>query len=151
MTVSVVRVGAGRDHDSGFVQFLLCTGVDLLREHVRHDLRHYATETEVEARAALARRPYVRPWRALWLVLAMSFAEEPSAEESVAGEVIVYADLLVERARNEVVAALKQQGYTDVKRRDGYSVMMHQRPHKGQVFLYDDGRGFRRQHPLRSP
>lgn len=81
-----------------------------------------------------------------WLVLAMSFAKEPSAEESVAGEVIVYADLLVERARNEVVAALEQQGYTDVKRRDGYSVMMHQRPYKGQVFLYDDGRmEFRRQ------
>jgi len=75
-----------------------------------------------------------------WLVLAMSYAAEPSEDEPVAGEVIVYADLLVERARNEVVAALEQQGYTDVKRRDGYSVMMHQYPHKGQIFLYDDGR-----------
>lgn len=53
-----------RDHDSGFIQFLLCTGVDLLREHVRHDLRHYATETEArEARAAFGSPPICEvPW-----------------------------------------------------------------------------------------
>ena len=33
-----------RDRDSGFVQLLMCTGVDLLRDHPRHDLRHYPTE-----------------------------------------------------------------------------------------------------------
>ena len=41
-----------RDRDSGFVQMLLCTGTLLLREHPRHDLRHY--ETEAAARAARA-------------------------------------------------------------------------------------------------
>ena len=46
-----------RDHDSGFVQFLLCTGVELLRAHTRHDLRHYATEEEARAARALFGSP----------------------------------------------------------------------------------------------
>jgi hypothetical protein len=51
----------------------------------------------------------------------------------------VYDDLVVELARQQVMEQLVAEGYSIERDRDGYTIMRHPSPWKGEVRLYDDG------------
>ena len=54
-------------------------------------------------------------------------------------EVIVYGELLVEQARQEVVEDLRDAGYTQVVKRDDHVIYRHPDVWRGEVHIYDDG------------
>ncbi|MBN2797895.1 MAG: hypothetical protein JXX28_01995 [Deltaproteobacteria bacterium] len=70
-----------------------------------------------------------------------STATEPdtASDDDAPYEVTVYGQHLVDLARQEVLRDLKAQGYTDRFEEDGYVLMRHPEPWKGQVYVYDDG------------
>lgn len=63
-------------------------------------------------------------------------------------EVDIWAEDAVRRARAKVVDELKGLGYTRIKRKDGRTILAHERNWKGKVVLHDDGFvTYRRQAP----
>ncbi|TNE84332.1 MAG: hypothetical protein EP330_29380 [Deltaproteobacteria bacterium] len=54
-------------------------------------------------------------------------------------EIIVWGDLEVERARQEVIEDFEDMGYTQVIDRDGYTLLRSDQTWKGEVRIYDDG------------
>jgi predicted RNA binding protein YcfA (HicA-like mRNA interferase family) len=72
-------------------------------------------------------------WLLLWL------AAPAWGEDDANLEIIVYGDLMVERARVRVENNLKAQGYTNVLDKGDHAIYRHEAPHRGQVRLYEDG------------
>ena len=65
---------------------------------------------------------------------------EPSSDEPPAAiEVIVYGELLVQQAKEEVYHDLQEAGYTEVVSKDDKVIFRHPDPWKGEVHVYDDG------------
>lgn len=56
-----------------------------------------------------------------------------------AGEIVVYGDLEIARARAQVVQDLQALGYKSGKRKDGYTVFRPESPWRPSVRVYDDG------------
>lgn len=54
-------------------------------------------------------------------------------------EIIVWGDLAVERARQELISDFAAEGYTRVIERDGYLLLRSEQTWKGEVRVYDDG------------
>lgn len=73
---------------------------------------------------------------ALLLVLRVGATEPPDDGDY---EVIVYGQLLVEQARQELVHELEQEGYALAKDKGDHVVYRHAQPWKGEVLVYDDG------------
>jgi hypothetical protein len=92
------------------------------------------------------------------LLLAMALAQEPESAEPVVpvdtaptepivvtGEphepevIVVYGDLLVERARQALISDLKEQGFTEVIDKGDYLLMRNEQAWKGDVIVHDDG------------
>jgi len=89
-----------------------------------------------------------------WLVVAVAVATEGEPELVADGEVplveflhdgsddmIVWGELQVEAARQEVIRELRAQGYTREIRKKGKSFVIFRHPQasKGEVLIYDDG------------
>ncbi len=97
------------------------------------------------------------------LLIAAALAQEPTepaakgpsttTEERVLDgkpmEIIVYGEMLVDRARDDLMETAKDQGYATQIRRDGYTILRHDDPWKGEIRLYDDGRVEVRRQPVR--
>ena len=66
-------------------------------------------------------------------------ASPVGAVEPEPGELIVYGDLEIARARADVVRDLKALGYKSGKRKDGYTVYRPESPWRPSVRVYDDG------------
>ncbi len=70
------------------------------------------------------------------------------AEPEAGEEIVVYGELRVQEARDQVVRDLEAMGFTRVMEKDGRLVMRHAQHWKGKAVLHDDGRiQFRRQPP----
>jgi len=71
----------------------------------------------------------------------------------VVHELWVYGDLRVEQAREEVIQAFANEGYTDVEEKGAYTRLRAEEPWKGEVRVYRDGwvRMKRRPAELRGP
>ena len=54
------------------------------------------------------------------------------------GEIVVFGDLEVARKRQAVINDLRQLGYKDGKRKDGYTLFRPESPWKPSVRVYDD-------------
>jgi hypothetical protein len=69
-------------------------------------------------------------------------ADQLSAEADgeAAEEVIVYSQVLLERARREVLGAAKDAGYITEIRRDDRTILRHTKVWRGEVVMFDDGR-----------
>jgi hypothetical protein len=97
----------------------------------------------------------------LWIALAL--AQEPTepapAEPTTTTEsrpvdgkpmeIIVYGEVLVDRARDQLMETAKDQGYAREIRRDGFTILRHDDPWKGEIRLYDDGRVEVHRQPVR--
>jgi hypothetical protein len=72
----------------------------------------------------------------LWLALAVAQApdDEPASER-----IVVYDQLRVDQARDEVIATLRGQGYTEMLLRDDHVILRHPDPWRGEILLFDDG------------
>ena len=91
----------------------------------------------------------IRAWVcALALASAPAWAQDPVAPERPAeaapgapapGEIIVYGDLEIARARADVIRDLKALGYKGGKRKDGYTLYRPESPWRPSVRVYDDG------------
>lgn len=84
--------------------------------------------------------------------LAAAVAAEPTVEavaDEPTAEIVVYGDLLVERARQRVLDDLRSRGYTDVIERDGYVILRNDEAWKGDVIVHDDGWVRMKRQPLR--
>ncbi|MFK7930767.1 MAG: hypothetical protein AB8H79_21470 [Myxococcota bacterium] len=55
------------------------------------------------------------------------------------GQIVVYGEHLVEQARQAVANDLIEQGFDDVKRKEGYTLYRHDSVWKGEVEIHDDG------------
>lgn len=64
---------------------------------------------------------------------------EAAAAAPVPGEIVVFGDLEVARKRQAVINDLRQLGYRDGKRKDGYTLFRPESPWKPSVRVYDDG------------
>lgn len=65
-------------------------------------------------------------------------------------EVIVYSELLVRQAREKLMQTAAAEGYTDVIRKKGRTILRHDAmPWKGEVVLYDSGRVEVKRQPVR--
>lgn len=87
------------------------------------------------------------------LLLAVALADDPvevPAEEVVPVDevpptehepevIVVYGDLLVERARQALITDLKEQGFTEIIDKGDYLIMRNQQAWKGDVIVHDDG------------
>ncbi len=83
---------------------------------------------------------------ALWI--SMANAQEPAARE-----VVVYGEILVQQARAEVVAALREAGFTDEIDKGDHVIYRAPQAWKGEVVIYDDGYMITKRQPVqvRSP
>ena len=74
-------------------------------------------------------------------LLMPAHAEEPEEpeERAAAEEVIVFGQIQVETARQQVIADLKAEGYTNIKKKDGRTILKNETIYRGKVVLYDDG------------
>ena len=74
-------------------------------------------------------------------LLTSALAEEPDqpVEDEAATEIIVFGELLVEAARQEVISDLERQGFTRIKKKDGVTILKNETVYKGKIVLYDDG------------
>jgi hypothetical protein len=72
-----------------------------------------------------------------------------AAEPAVERDVIVYGELLVEQARQEVVDALAREGYDIVLDRGDHTIYRHANAWEGDVVLYDDGWMLIKRQPIR--
>lgn len=75
----------------------------------------------------------------MFLTLWLAFAEEPEPEARASERIVVYDQLLVDQAREEVVLTLRDQGYTEMIEHEDYVVLRHPDPWRGDVRVYDDG------------
>jgi hypothetical protein len=87
----------------------------------------------------------------LALLVAFARAEDPPPDEPfrVDEEVIVY-DLEVEQARHQLLNALRDEGFTIEKQKDGYTVLRHELSYHGEVRVYDDGWILVKRQPVRA-
>ncbi|MCO4744121.1 MAG: hypothetical protein KC912_04995 [Proteobacteria bacterium] len=90
----------------------------------------------------------------IWLGLAWAQeAPEPveptPAEQGAPNEIVVWGDLAVERARQEVIADFASEGYTDIIQRDNYVLLRSPAAWKGEIRVYDDGWVDMRRQPVR--
>lgn len=53
--------------------------------------------------------------------------------------IIVYGDLLVEQARQELISQLRDEGYTELIDKGDHLILRNQAAWKGDVLIYDDG------------
>ena len=76
-----------------------------------------------------------------WVIAAALAQEAPAPEDDsrVQGEVVVYGDWLVEKARAELVDQAESQGYTRRIERDGYVLYRSPDTWRGDLKVYDDG------------
>lgn len=72
-------------------------------------------------------------------VLALSLATAAAAPDDAAEEVVIYGELLVEQARQKVIAELAAAGYDQVVERNGRTIYRSPEVWRGQVVLHDDG------------
>lgn len=76
--------------------------------------------------------------------------EAPTATtRSNVEEITVVGKARVEQARQRVIADAADAGYTRVVRKDGRTMLRHERPWRGQIWVYDDGRVDLRRNPIR--
>lgn len=91
----------------------------------------------------------------LILLALAAHAEDPpgGATEPAAQEVTVYGEVLVRQARDEVVKALKQAGYTEEIDRGDHVIYRSVETWRGEVVIYDDGYMVTKRQPvqLRAP
>ncbi len=81
--------------------------------------------------------------------------DEPlvDSEDEAATEIIVFGELLVQQARQEVIDDLKRQGFNRIKKKNGVIIMKNDTVYKGKVVLHEDGwmvhkrQGFRAETP----
>lgn len=78
------------------------------------------------------------PWL-LALALAGEEPETPPPGPDAAIEVIVFEEMLVEKAKQQVYTDLQEAGYTEMVRKDDKAIFRHPEPYKGEVHVYDDG------------
>lgn len=71
----------------------------------------------------------------LLALLASARAEEPSTSE----EVIVYGEIMIERARQKVEQGLEEAGYVDKIEKNGKTIYRHPAAYMGQMVVDDDG------------
>ena len=69
--------------------------------------------------------------------------------ETAIPEIVVHGDLLVERARREMIHNLQQQGFTRVQRMEGYVRLRNEAAWAGEVRIYDDGWVTMKRQPIR--
>lgn len=65
--------------------------------------------------------------------------EATSDEPGVSEEIIVYAEVRVQQAKEKVMRELEDLGYEKQLDKDGATVMRHSQAWKGEVWLHDDG------------
>jgi hypothetical protein len=75
----------------------------------------------------------------VWLVVAFAQDAPDAEEEAVSEEVIVYGELRVDQARDQVIEELGHLGYDKRIEKDGAIVMRHSSAWKGDVWLHEDG------------
>ncbi|NCG21310.1 MAG: hypothetical protein GWP91_20060 [Rhodobacterales bacterium] len=83
-------------------------------------------------------------WLALWVAMAWAVDDvepesQPPPDDGAAVEVIVFGNLQVEQAKQEVYTDLRESGYTEQVRKDDHTIFRHLDPYKGEVHVYDDG------------
>lgn len=83
----------------------------------------------------------------LSLLFAPALAEEEGGESS--NEIIVWGELAVERARQELIEDFGDAGYTERIERDGYVLLRSESAWKGEVRVYDDGWVDMKRQPVR--
>lgn len=75
-------------------------------------------------------------------LLLAAFAQSDDQDDdggSVSEEVIVYAEVRVQQAKEKVINELEDMGYEKRLEKDGAVVMRHPQTWKGEVWLHDDG------------
>ncbi len=70
---------------------------------------------------------------------ALAAEPEDTEDPDAAEEIIVFGQLEVEAARQQVIADLKDQGFTKIKEKDGKTILKNQTVWRGKVVLHDDG------------
>jgi predicted RNA binding protein YcfA (HicA-like mRNA interferase family) len=73
------------------------------------------------------------------VIVALAAAARAEDPPRTSQEVIVYGQLLVQQARDEVVKELQHEGYTKEIDRGDHTIYRNDDPWKGEVVLYDDG------------
>ena len=74
--------------------------------------------------------------------------DESTDEDDEFYEVVVYGEILVERARRQVMTELRARGFDEVVDKGDHVIMRHGSHWKGEVLIYDDGSvRMRRQRP----
>jgi hypothetical protein len=79
---------------------------------------------------------------AVLLLSLMAFGQEESGEETEAPaviEVVVYGELLVEQARQQLEDDLREAGYARAKVKEDRVIYRHPSVWKGEVHVYEDG------------
>lgn len=77
-------------------------------------------------------------------LLTSALAEEPDdttepIKDETATEIIVFGELLIEAARQEVITDLKRQGFTRIKEKNGITILKNETVFKGKIVLHEDG------------
>ncbi|MCB9682817.1 MAG: hypothetical protein H6733_15225 [Alphaproteobacteria bacterium] len=73
----------------------------------------------------------------------------PAQVRSDVEEVTVYGLRQMLQAREQVISSAEEMGYTREVRGDGVTMLRHEDPWRGQIWLYDDGRVDLRRNPVR--
>lgn len=77
-------------------------------------------------------------------------APAPAPPADAATEIVVYGELRVEQARQQVIVTLEDLGYaSSVRDRGNYTVYRHEDPYMGEVLVHDDGWIRVKRQPLR--
>ena len=89
--------------------------------------------------------------------LSFALADEPDLVDEVAAqvtdeviveEIIVHGDLLIERAKSELIHTLRADGFTNEIKHDDYVVLRNEASWKGELRLYDDGWAVMKRQPV---
>ena len=72
------------------------------------------------------------------LALGLAMGQEADSSE-VDDEIIIYGEMLVEQARQEVIKGFRKEGYTLEKDKGDFVRLRHTEAWRGEVRIYDDG------------
>ena len=100
------------------------------------------------AALALAQEGPAEPATTLPELTAPGAEAEPERDYSYVPEIVVYGDVVVERARAEVVRELQEDGYTQIIERGDTTVYRHPESWKGEVHLHNDGWAIVKRQPV---
>lgn len=64
-------------------------------------------------------------------------------------EVVIYAELRIQQAREDLIDRAQSLGYTKVIERDGRTILRHELPWHGEIVLVDDGQVAVKRQPVR--